>query len=263
MTCRAAAAAPRRRVPALVVVAALVGLGAPAAALGALTATHVTVTGRAASERVVVAFAGGTLTGLARQVDTPDPGPANGRATVRVNATGITSTAAAVTRNGVHVRIVRRPGNIVVLLDGVPDRFKFVSYRVSGARDRLVIHLWRANTRRAATIIDDGCLRLTAWRGGSAPRVRGLELEPLFEHNVVTSLRADDAGAATIALRPRIATGFRFLPDFTGYSRPGRWGGPLPHTLSAPRRAMLEAWSTSAKDGSLECLVQVPVLLRP
>ena len=34
-------------------------------------------------------------------------------------------------------------------------------------------------------------------------------------------------------------------------------------SVSGPTRAMLEAWSTSAKDGSLECLVQVPVILRP
>lgn len=258
---------PARRRPRSVVVvvtlAVAAGLAAPAGALGALAATDATVSGRAATQRVVVAFAGGALTGLARQVDTPDPSPADGRATVRVNATGITSTAAPVTRDGLTVRIIRRPGDIVVRLDGPPARFKFVSYRVAGGRDRLVIDLWRATTRRAAAILDDGCLRLTGWRGGAAPRVRGLELEPLFEHNVVTSLRADDAGAATIALRPRTATGFRFLPDFSGYSRPGRWGGPLPHPLTAPGRAMLEAWSSSAKDGSLECLVQVPVLLRP
>jgi hypothetical protein len=28
-------------------------------------------------------------------------------------------------------------------------------------------------------------------------------------------------------------------------------------------RAMLEAWSSSAKDGSLECLVQTPVRVAP
>jgi hypothetical protein len=96
-----------------------------------------------------------------------------------------------------------------------------------------------------------------------AARVRGLEREPLFEHTVVTSLRAEGAGGSTIALRPRPSAGFRFRPDFSGYSRPGRFGGPLPYSVAAPRRAMLEAWAASAKDGSLQCLVQTPVLLRP
>ena len=138
-----------------------------------------------------------------------------------------------------------------------------MSYRVAGSRDRLVIDLWRATTARAARRLDDGCLRLVSWRGGAAPRVRGLELQPLFEHTVVTALRAEGAGGSTISLRPRTATGGVLRPDFSGYSRPGRWGGALPHNLPAVQRAMLEAWSTSAKDGSLDCLVQVPVLLRP
>jgi hypothetical protein len=93
--------------------------------------------------------------------------------------------------------------------------------------------------------------------------VRGLELRPLFEHTVVASLRAEGAGGSTLALNPLTASGFRFRPDFSGYLRPGRFAGPIPVTVTAPLRVMLEAWSTSAKDGSLECLVQTPVLLRP
>jgi hypothetical protein len=247
---------------------AAAGLGAVAAVLApaasaALTAQSITMRGTAATERVVVAFSGGRLSGLERQVDTPDPGPGDGRATVRVNGRGITSVAPAAARAGVRVRIGRRAGSIVVLVTAAPGDFKFISYNVSGRRDRLVIDLWRATTSHAAAILDDGCLRLTAWRGGDRPAVQGLELEPLFEHTVVASLRAAGAGESTLALNPLTATGFRFRPDFSGYLRPGRFAGPIPVTVTAPLRVMLEAWSASAKDGSLECLVQTPVLLRP
>ncbi|WP_217912874.1 hypothetical protein [Miltoncostaea marina] len=260
---RSAPSRPRRLAPLLAGAALAAGLALPTAAVGALRATDVTLSGNASVARAVVAVDGGTLSGLERQVDALDPSPADGRAVVRINAAGIRTTAGEATRDGVRVRVRGRPGNLVVLLDAAPGRFKFVSYRVPGSRDRLVIDLWRATTARAAQRLDDGCLRLVSWRGGAAPRVRGLELEPLFEHTVVTSLRAEGAGGSTISLRPRTAVGGVFLPDFSGYRTPGRWGGPLPHSLPAEQRAMLEAWSTSAKDGSLDCLVQVPVVLTP
>jgi hypothetical protein len=37
----------------------------------------------------------------------------------------------------------------------------------------------------------------------------------------------------------------------------------MPYIVTARHRAMLRAWVTSARDGALECLVQVPVLVRP
>jgi hypothetical protein len=127
-----------------------------------------------------------------------------------------------------------------------------------------VIDLWKATTRRSATIRDDGCLRITRWGGGGGrTSARGRELEPLFEHGLVLSVRLEGAGGATVALTPVTAREGRFRADFSGYSVPGRWSGIVRHSVSGPTRAMLEAWSTSAKDGSLECLVQVPVMLRP
>ena len=186
---------------------------------------------------------------------------------MRVNAPGIRTTAPAAGRAGVVVQIARQGGHIVVLLDERPGsvgRFKFVSYRASVPRNVLVIDLWKATTRRAATIRDDGCLRLTHWSGGSGRiSARGRELTPLFEHGLVLSLRLEGAGGGTIALTPVTAREGTFRPDFSGYSVPGRWSGALHPSVSGRTRAMLEAWSSSAKDGSLECLVQVPVVVRP
>ena len=254
----------RRRLTALAALAVAAGLAAPATGLGALTATGVSLAGRPAYEQVVVSFGGGTLTGLARQVDALDPAPGDGRAVVRVNGRGITAAHVSTTRAGTRARLARRPGNILVLLDAPAGRFKFVSYAVDGSRRHLVIRLWRATLSPAARILDDGCLRLTSWSGRVGATVKGLEREPLFEHGLVLSLRAANAGGTTLFERPVTATEGTFLPDFSGYSSPGHWSGKLTFSLAGPAvPAMLEAWSASAKDGSLECLVQTPVIARP
>jgi hypothetical protein len=250
-----------------VVLLALAGLWVPRPAAAALTAGSIRIVDRPASVRVIVHFRGGRLTGLANQVDATDPDITDGRAVVRVNARGIGTRAPAAGRAGVVVQIARQGGHILILLDersGSPGRFKFVSYRASVPRNVLVIDLWKATTRRAATIRDDGCLRLTHWGDGNGrTSARGRELTPLFEHGLVLSLRLEGAGGATVALTPVTAREGTFRPDFSGYRVPGRWSGTLRQSVAGPTRAMLEAWSSSAKDGSLECLVQVPVILRP
>jgi hypothetical protein len=248
------------------VTAALVAAGVlatPALATGALRADDVRIVDRPASVRVLVQFTGGPpLAGLERQTDALDPEPLDGRAVVRVNATGISSGVSPITRAGVRVRISQRPGNLVMLLDGAAGALKFVSYRVSVPRNLLIIDLWKVTTARGARILDDGCLRMTGWSAaGRRARARGRELEPLFEHGLVLTLRG--AGGTAIAEKPLIATEGVFRPDFSGYAVPGRWHGSMPYAVASRRRAMLEAWVASAKDGSLDCLVQTPVVLRP
>ena len=136
-------------------------------------------------------------------------------------------------------------------------------YSVSIPRNVLVIDLLRvthlAPRRRK---LNDGCLRMTSWSAaGGTAKAKGRELQPLFEHGLVLTLRGEDG--APIAEKPVTATEGVFLPDFSGYAVPGRWSGAMPFTVPSQRRAMLEAWSSSAKDGSLDCLVQTPVLLKP
>ncbi len=259
----------RLRLPALAGAAALAALGAPSQGAGALTATGAGIAARPAYHQVVVPFAGGTLTGLERQVDAPDPSPGDGRAVVRVNGSGITARPVTTRRGGVTVRLARRPGSVLVIADGPPGGWKFVSYAVDGTRTRLVVRLWRTTLDGRARVLDDGCLRLTRWTSRGVVRASGLELRPLFEHGLVMSLRREGAGGRTMALRPLTAVEGVFLPDFSGYARPGTWSGRLSVAVAAPigtspaMRTMLEAWSTSAKDGSLDCLVQTPVILRP
>lgn len=250
----------------ILIATALLGSGAlllPSLAAAALRADGVRAVNTPAKVRVFVEFTGGPpLTGLERQTDTIDPQPLDGRAVVRVNATGITTGVAPTTAAGVQVRISQRPGNLVILLDGAANRLKFVSYRASVPRNLVVIDLWKVTTARAARVLDDGCLRMTSWSSRDRrAKARGLELQPLFEHGLVLTLRG--AGGAAIAEKPLVADEGIFRPDFSGYATPGTWRGSMPYSVASQQRAMLEAWSSSAKDGSLDCLVQTPVVLRP
>jgi hypothetical protein len=243
--------------------AGLLAALAPRAA-AQLTATDLRVASNAKVVRVIVDFAGARLTGLARQVDAIDPQIADGRGVVRINATGITSGATPASGAGVTARIVRRPGSILLRIQGAQGRFKFLQYKVSVPRNVLIIDLWKATADRAATVLSDGCLQITNWTGTNGrARARGLELQPLFEHGLVLSFRAPGVGGSTLGERPITATEGTFLPDFSGYAIAGRWMGATPPIPGIPRRGILEAWAASAKDGSLECLVQVPIRVVP
>lgn len=241
-----------------------VALWWPAEGAGALRADRVGIHPEPAAVRVAVHFSGGTLAATEGRVDAPDPAPGDGRALVRIAAPGIRSAARALSRAGVAVRVVRSgAGPLVVVLRPVTGAAKFVSYETARGGRRLDIRLWRATTSARAAIRDDRCLRLLAVRGGDEPAVRGLELVPVFEHNVAVSLREAGAGGRVLAVRAFTTSGFRFRPDFSGYLRAGRFAGPVPVRVDRPRRVMLEAWVASARDGSLECLVQRPVIIRP
>ena len=114
----------------------------PAAASAALTATQIRVGNHPAFVRVVVDFTGGTL--HRNEVESPDPQPLDGRARVRVTRVGITTGAAAVTREGVTARIVQRSGSIVLQLSARRHRFKYLEHGVLHSHERLVVNLWKS-----------------------------------------------------------------------------------------------------------------------
>jgi hypothetical protein len=243
---------------------AAVTLIVPALAQGALRADRLTISSTAAKVRVVVHLNGSpALTGLARQVDAPDPDPSDGRSSVRINATGISTGAAQVTGAGVTARVQGLPGRIVVRMRSGANALKFLQYKVSVPRNVVVIDLWKVTSVATARVLNDGCLKMTSWSGaGGRVKARGLELQPLFEHGLVLTLRGSDGKA--IAEKPLTATEGVFRPDFSGYASPGHWSGSMAvPAASHGARAMLEAWVASAKDGSLECLVQTPVRVAP
>lgn len=253
----------RRAALAAVPLSILVPLGASAAAAHKQPPSTLHVGQHAAFTRVVVDLpAGAVLRGGERGVETIDPSPLDGRAVVRARTTGTRTGASEIRRAGVHVRVRGNPSGFTVLVGARRGSLKFVSYRTPSG-GRLVIDLWRNTTSGSARILSDGCLRIDAWSArATSVTARGRELTPLFEHGLVLSLRREGPGPTTIVEKPLIAAEGTFRPDFSGYLVPGRWGGTLTLAAAAtPRRAMLEAWSSSAKDGSLDCLAQTPVIV--
>jgi hypothetical protein len=200
---------------------------------------------------------------LARQVDAPDPDPLDRLGVVRINAAGISSGAAPVKKAGVEARVIRLPGRLLVRMESDTRSLKFLQYQVSVPRNVVVIDLWKVTSAAGARVLSDGCLKMSSWSAaGGRAKASGLELQPLFEHGLVLTLRGSDG--SPISERPLTATEGVFKPDFSGYASPGHWSGSMPVPAAAHgARAMLEAWSSSAKDGSLECLVQTPVRVAP
>jgi Immunoglobulin-like domain of bacterial spore germination len=232
----------------LLLVAALLAAPAPAAAAAApgLTAARTRIGDHPAFVRVVVDFSGGDL---GRQEPTAvDPAVADGAGRVEIVHPGVRAAARPVTALGVAVGVAQRAGRVLVRSSSAAGRFKYLAYDVLTAPERLVVDLWKSRVPApAATILDDGCLRVTSFHPGPNVGIAGRALVPLFEGTVVVRLRG--AGGRVLVERPLIADG-------------GRWATSFGYGVARTRPATLEAVVESAKDGALSCLVQVPLMLR-
>jgi hypothetical protein len=212
-----------------------------------LTAVGTRIGDHPAFVRVVVDFTDGDLKAFEPTLLDPSVW-GDGRTRIEVAQRRIRTEAPGFRAEGVRVSFRQGKDRIVIRLASAGHRFKYVSYRVLPAPERLVIDLWKARPPvAAAEVRDDGCLRLTSYADGPELSMRGRELQPLFEHTVVVRLR--DLEGRALAVRPLIASA-------------GRWGTRFRHEVDRTQVATLEALAQSAKDGSLECLVQVRVLLR-
>lgn len=232
------------RLAALVV---LVLLAAPAPA-SALTATNARIASHPGFVRVVVDFTGGTF--RVNDADATDPIPSDGTARVDVSRAGISTLALDRSAAGVRVRITQAANRIVIRLEGARRGSKYL--RVSGLHgpERLVLDLYSAKPPSRAGEIRSGrggCLRLTGHTAdGRGFRVRGVERE-LFEASFV--LRVRDAAGRSVGRRVMTAR--------------GAWSARVSYRVGSAQTGTLEAVATSAKDGSLACLVQVRVGLNP
>jgi hypothetical protein len=208
----------------------------------ALTATRVRAGLHTAFVRAVVDFSGGRIE--INDVNAEDPNPFNGTARLEMRSPGVRTTAAPLAALGIRVAVARGGPGLVIRITSAPRRFKYLSYFVLTAPDRLVIDLWYAGPSVAARFGRSGCLTLTSSSvGPSVVTAAGRERD-LFEHSFVLRLRGARGGL--VREKPVTAD--------------GPWSERM--TYSAPRqRGTLEAVALSAKDGSLDCLVQVPVTL--
>ena len=238
----------RRAVAALL---ALLAVPGSVWAAAGLRADAVRVGSRPGLVRVVVEFRGsGTLQlGEVHLQRAPRLYRA-GRARVVVRTPGARGDLGPVTRRGVRVRVRRRDGALRVSLGTAARRFKALQERVLHDPERLVLDLWRASPpTRAATVRNDGCLALdTVSVAPGRVRASGRALRRLFENNLVVEVRGP--GGRVVGGRP--VTAVR-----------GRWNRTVPYRVDHAVRGTVEAAVYSAKDGSLECLVQVAARLRP
>jgi hypothetical protein len=207
-----------------------------------LTANRIRAGSHPAFVRVVVDFSGGAVT--FNTTNATDPNPFDGAARVEVERAGVRSVAAPLTAFGVTTRITDLGSRLGIRLTASPGRFKYLSITVLHAPERVVIDLWRSIPTVSARFGRAGCLTITSYSvTATSVRVTGRE-QDLFEHSFVVRVRGALGGVA--AQRIMTATG--------AWSATLAVGGPR-------RRGTLEAVAGSAKDGSLDCLVQVPITI--
>jgi hypothetical protein len=207
-----------------------------------LTANRIRAGSHPAFVRVVVDFSGGAVT--FNTTNATDPSPFDGAARVEVERAGVRSVAAPLTALGVTTRITDLGSRLGIRLTASPGRFKYLSITVLHAPERVAIDLWRSTPTVPARFGRFGCLTITSYSvTPTSVRASGTERD-LFEHSFVVRVRGARGGVAA----QRIMTGA------------GPWSTTL--AVGGPRRlGTLEAVAGSAKDGSLDCLVQVPITL--
>jgi hypothetical protein len=226
----------------------LASLAAAPAQGATLTATQIRVAEHPGLVRAVVDFTGGTVE--SGEVVATDPDPfADGVVRLPLSRPGATTTAAPVTAHGVTVSIAQGAGRITIRLEGAERRFKYVRYRALHAPERLAIDLYEsappapaAEVRRAP----GGCLALRSFSVGPRRVSAAGRERHLFEHGFVLRLRRE--GGRIHAQRPGIAAR-------------GRWRAGFRYPRARRQTGTLEAVALSAKDGTLDCLVQVRVRL--
>jgi hypothetical protein len=240
-----------RALLAAAVTAAVVAAGASAAGpvptvSRTLTATSIRLGQHPAYVRAVVTFAGGPL--LAGEVVATDPDPfRDGVVRLPLSRHGVRTTARPARGHGITARVLRRTNRIVVRVDGAPRRFKYVMYRVLHAPERLVVDLLESRPPVAGAQIrrgTGGCLTLDSLAVGPRRlRAAGHERD-LFEHGLVVRLRR---------------AGGRIHRERAVTAAAGRWRTSLRYARAARQDGTLEAVALSAKDGTLDCIVQARV----
>jgi hypothetical protein len=227
----------------LVLAAATTSMAATAQA--APVARQATVTDRAAFVRVAVRFGGSAL--AINAAESSDPNPGNGGSTMRVVQPGIASTAPTVRRHGVRVRITRQSGRLRIRLTSAKRRFKYLDYRQT--RHGVVIKLFKSRPPVPGAQIrrgEGGCIRLLnhADTGGA----------------ITASGTARDLFENTFVLRERDRRG-RVVGQTVVTTAGLSWTETVSYAVPADQPGTLEGFAGSARDGSVDCLVQIRVPL--
>lgn len=240
----------RAVVCAAVAVAAWVAVSLSPPAADAHRAVGIRLGDHPAFVRVVVDFIHGPV--QFNEVESTDPLPyGDGRARLRVSFPGITTVAAPWRALGVSVRVLQGSNQVTIVIEAAVRRFKYVSYFVLTGPDRLVIDLWKSSPPVPAAVIraaPDRCLTLDSFSVVSRRVMASGRERFLFEHSHVVRLRRPNG--SVVAERPVTSAG-------------GRWSVTFPYRVTSTQAGTLEGAALSAKDGALDCIVQVRVTLRP
>jgi Immunoglobulin-like domain of bacterial spore germination len=218
---------------------------APQAAAAPLTATKIRVGDHPGFVRVVVDFAGGPVRLNEVEATDPDPFP-DGFVRLPLTRAGVRTTAASVRSHGVFARIAQGSGRITIRITGRDRRFKYLYYFRLRSPERLVLDLYKSRPPSDAAEITrgrGGCLTL-ANQTITRTRVKASGREHnLFEHSFVVRLRRENGRIHR--QRPVTASGM--------------WHVNFAYPPIRRQTGTLEAVAESAKDGTLDCLVQVRV----
>ena len=235
---------------ALAAAAALLAASAlpTSAAAAPPTATAITVTERPGVARAAIAFTGERF--RVGEIVGSDPDPFDdGEVRLPLRHTGVRTTAQPVSAEGITVAIAQHANRITIRVTGAPRRFKYVHYRTASDPQRLLVDLYESAPPRPAAEIRVGAGRcLTLRRGtveGRRLRARGRERR-LFEHSLSVAVRGADG---------------RVKVERPVQAAAGRWRARFRLPPLPAQRGTLEAVALSAKDGTLDCLVQKRVAL--
>lgn len=219
---------------------------APQASAAPLTATKIRIGNHPGFVRVVVDFTGGTVQPGEVVATDPNPFP-DGFVRLPMMHPGVRTTAAPVRDEGVFARIGQGAGRITIRLTGRDRRFKYVGYVAQHTPERLVIDLYKSRPPGPAAEITrgrGGCLTLDS-RSVTSTRVRAAGREnELFEHSLLVRLRRKGGRVH----RQKGETAFDDM-----------WSTSFRYRAVKRQAGTLEAVALSAKDGTLDCLVQVRV----
>ena len=229
----------------LALAGATFGVVPAAQATTRLTATETRIGDHPGFVRAVVEFAHGKLPRPSEMLVATDPEPFDGIARVRLSVPSIRTHARTARARGVTVRVVQGQNRIAVRLSAARDRFKYLSYFSLRNPQRLVIDLWKsAPPVAAAEIRRAGCLGLTRYDVSRRHVAAAGTERNLFEHSFAVRLRAADG---------------RVLAQQPTTSADGPWTSFFRYPAVRRQAGTLEAVAASAKDGALDCIVQVRV----
>ena len=226
---------------AVVTAVGLLTLPASAGATSSPVATDIRFGDHGAYVRVVIDFNGAIA---AREVEFQGLG--RRMATVRLNHPGVTTQTGGGSGEGVTVALQPGTQGLQIAMSYAPRKFKYLSYAVVTG-NRLAIDLWKNVVPKFVTESCDGLTlgKVDATKPGVVS-ASGTE-HGIFEHQFQTVVRS---ARGTVIGRKHVVAAH------------GSWSTKVRYSSPHGQSGTFEAVAFSAKDGALECIAEISVMLR-